>query len=81
LFPYFKFTSLQGKSFRTSGGLQVTVGNTAKHIVRIVGLHNGVQSNDVKDIFDKYGFVNYAYVLHSDNGTHLGIGQACFAKL
>lgn len=51
----FQTNSLQGKRFSTSSGLQVTVGSEAGHLVRIIGLHEGVQSNDVKDIFDKYG--------------------------
>lgn len=46
-----------------------------------MGLHEGVQNNDIKDIVDRYGVVNYAYVLYYDNGKHSGIGQAYFSKI
>jgi len=73
------------ENFTTKSGLQVSVGSGSSNpdlgsSVQINGLHSNVQSEDLREILQKYGTVKYAYITYDDNGDSNGVGRACFVK-
>merc|ERR1712096_313099 len=69
----------------TKSGLQVSVRSGSNNpdlpcSVQINGLHSNVQSEDLREILQKYGNVKYAYITYNDNNESNGVGRACFAK-
>jgi len=73
------------ENFTTKSGLQVSTGSGSSNpdlnsSVQINGLHSNVQSEDLREILQKYGTVKYAYITYNENNESNGIGRACFVK-
>jgi len=70
----------KSKRFTTKSGLQITVGSDNDYAIRITGLHDQVSAEDIREIMQRFGSVNYAYILYRDDGKHSGTAKVCFAQ-